>query len=448
MMDSLLNTSRPPVFCPGCAHDTVTRALDRTLVNMGLTGEQVVVVSDIGCSGLFDTFFNTHAMHGLHGRALTYATGIKMARPDLHVIVTMGDGGLGIGGAHLLAACRRNLDITLLVLNNFNFGMTGGQFSATTPNDAAVGSGFLNQLDRPMDACEVVAAAGAPHVSRCSCYDKGLSGVIEKAMRFEGFAFIDMWGVCPGRYTRRNKLTPKMIAASLAGLKLFEGEITGNLRQEYGSQYRKLSAVQPAPPKPAEVQSLFQAPVSGREEIIILGGAGQRIVTAGEILCLGGMTAGLKATQKNDYPITVLRGHSISELILSPEEIAFTAIEKPGIVIAIGPEGVNRRRELFRNLGPDTLVIKPTDLEIPVSEAEIMAIDFKALAIRPPDMALAALAILAVSGRLITPEMLIKALEYRFTGKVLESSRALVERIQSELPDLVRDHGADSAIQP
>ncbi|MBW2656782.1 MAG: 2-oxoglutarate synthase, partial [Deltaproteobacteria bacterium] len=140
-MDSLLNIERPPVFCPGCSHDKITHTLDKAFQNMGLSGEKVAIVSDIGCSGLFDTFFNTHALHGLHGRALTYAAGLKLARPDLNVVVTMGDGGQGIGGAHLLAACRRNLDLTLLVLNNFNFGMTGGQFSATTPLDAQVGSG-------------------------------------------------------------------------------------------------------------------------------------------------------------------------------------------------------------------------------------------------------------------------------------------------------------------
>ena len=102
-------------------------------MRMGFSGKDVVIVSDIGCSGLFDTFFNTHAFHGLHGRALTYATGIKMARPDLKVVVTMGDGGLGIGGAHVLSTCRRNIDLTLLVLNNFNYGMTGGQCSSTIP---------------------------------------------------------------------------------------------------------------------------------------------------------------------------------------------------------------------------------------------------------------------------------------------------------------------------
>ena len=105
-MDSLLNTERPPVFCPGCSHEHITRALDRAFQILALPADRIVIVSDIGCSGLFDTFFNTHAMHGLHGRALTYATGIKLARPELTVMVTMGDGGLGIGGAHLLAACR------------------------------------------------------------------------------------------------------------------------------------------------------------------------------------------------------------------------------------------------------------------------------------------------------------------------------------------------------
>ena len=141
-MDSLLNSDRPSVFCPGCAHDQVLHALDRALTDMGLSGEKTAIVTDIGCSGLLDTFFNTHAFHGLHGRALTYATGIKLAQPGLKVIVTMGDGGMGIGGAHVLSTCRRNIDLTLLVLNNFNYGMTGGQCSATTPQNAVVGSGL------------------------------------------------------------------------------------------------------------------------------------------------------------------------------------------------------------------------------------------------------------------------------------------------------------------
>ena len=222
-MSSLINTRRPLVFCPGCSHERIVGALDKTFQTLGLDGNQVVIVSDIGCSGLFDTFFHTHAFHGLHGRALTYATGIKMARPDLTVVVTMGDGGLGIGGAHVLSTCRRNIDLTLLVLNNFNYGMTGGQCSSTTPQEAAVGSGFLNRLEKPVDLCKVAAAAGAPYVTRTSTYAPDLVDEMAAAIGFKGFSVIDIWGVCPGRYTKRNKLTPKMIDAQLTRLTSCQG---------------------------------------------------------------------------------------------------------------------------------------------------------------------------------------------------------------------------------
>ncbi|MBW1747712.1 MAG: 2-oxoglutarate synthase, partial [Deltaproteobacteria bacterium] len=240
-MSSLLNTSRPPVFCPGCSHDRITHALDKAFLNLGFQGEDVVIVTDIGCSGLFDTFFNTHAFHGLHGRALTYATGLKMAHPELNVIVTMGDGGLGIGGAHILSACRRNLDLTLLVLNNFNFGMTGGQFSATTPLNALVGSGFLNRMERPIDVCQVASSAGAPYAKRFSSYAKNLVEEMENAIRFEGFSILDIWGICPGRYTKRNRLTPKTIEDTLAKMPSMKNPVPENLRKEYGRHYRELA---------------------------------------------------------------------------------------------------------------------------------------------------------------------------------------------------------------
>jgi Pyruvate/2-oxoacid:ferredoxin oxidoreductase gamma subunit len=241
-----------------------------------------------------------------------------------------------------------------------------------------------------------------------------------------------MWGVCPGRYTRRNKLTPKIIESSLAESEPYKGEIKDNLRAEYGAHYRETAAGQTAPSPPADIQPEFTAPVTGRQEILILGGAGQRIVTAGEILCLAGMTAGLNATQKNDYPITVLRGHSVSELILSPDEIEFTGIAQPGAVVAIGPEGVNRRHALFAQLGPETVVIKPAGLALPDTRAEVMEIDFKAMGVKSPDMALAALAILAQADRVLTIDMLNSALEYRFSDKVLEASRAIVAKVLSK----------------
>ncbi|MEE4263534.1 MAG: thiamine pyrophosphate-dependent enzyme [Desulfobacteraceae bacterium] len=428
-MDSLLNNERPPVFCPGCSHDRITQTLDRAFQNMGLTAAQIVMVSDIGCSGLFDTFFNTHALHGLHGRALTYATGLKLARPDLNVVVTMGDGGQGIGGAHLLAACRRNLDLTLLVLNNFNFGMTGGQYSATTPLDAEVGSGFLNQLEHPMDICQVARSAGAPYVTRCSGYDSDLAEEIQRAVEFKGFSILDIWGVCPGRYTKKNRLTPKAIETTLAGLPPIQGVVAENNRQEYGAHYRDAAARQRRVGDPLKIEAQFAPPRPGRQEVVLLGSAGQRIITAGEILCLAGMTAGLQTTQKNEYNITVLRGPSISELILSPDEIDYTGIERPGAVVVLDQEGADRRRTMFDHLEEDTLVVKIEGVEIPACKAQIHGVNLKTLGIKKPDWALASLTFLANPGRIISLEMLTAALKIRFKGKILENALELIRKV-------------------
>jgi len=425
-MASLLNTNRPPVFCPGCSHDRVVRVLDQVFQKMGLAGEEIAMVSDIGCSGLFDTFFNTHALHGLHGRALIYATGIKMARPHLKVIVTMGDGGLGIGGAHVLAACRRNIDLTLLVLNNFNYGMTGGQCSSTTPRDARVDSGFLNRLEKPIDICEVAGAAGAGLVMRASAYEKGLAEKLEAAIRFEGFSVVDIWEICPGRYTKRNKITPQSIEAGLEQLPPLDGFIARNARKEYSRAYREEGARCEQPSRPIRIEASHRAPQRGRQEVIILGSAGQRIVTAGEILCLAGATAGLHATQKNDYPVTVMRGHSVAEIILDESEVGYTGIGRPSVVIALAREGINRRKDLFGSLSKEVLVLKANGLELPRCGTGVIEMDFKSRGIKSQDWALASLACIAARNRVLTREMLMSALGLRFKGTALENAAEIL----------------------
>ena len=132
-METMLNTistyrslERPKYpFCPGCGHTLTNDHLNAALVQLQLDPRKTVVVTDIGCVGMSDQYFDVQAFHGLHGRAITYATGIKLANPDLTVVVLMGDGGVGIGGAHLINAARRNIGIIVLVFNNLNFGMTG-----------------------------------------------------------------------------------------------------------------------------------------------------------------------------------------------------------------------------------------------------------------------------------------------------------------------------------
>lgn len=428
-MVSLLNAQRPPVFCPGCSHERITTALDQALEKMGLTGSQVVIVSDIGCSGLFDTFFNTHAFHGLHGRALTYATGLKMARPELKVIVTMGDGGLGIGGAHLLSTCRRNIDLTLLILDNFNYGMTGGQFSSTTPQAAEVASGFLNRLEKPIDICQVAAASGAAFVTRTSSYAPELVDEMVAAISYEGFALLDMWGICPGRYTKRNKITPRGIAADVAALPRFKGPVPENQRSEYSVAYREAAGRLDPPQPPPAIEVSFAAPQIGRQEVLILGSAGQRIVTAGEIFCLAGMAGGWYATLKSDYPITVLRGHSVSEMVLAPQPVDYTGIERADVVIALADEGVRRRERMLTRLGKNALVIKASGVNLPQTAATVQTVDFKAQKVKAQDWALASLALLAKKERIINLDMLKAALAARFNQGVLEAAVDLVARI-------------------
>ena len=428
-MGSLLNESRPPVFCPGCTHDRISHALDTCFQNMGLKGNDIVMVSDIGCSGLFDTFFNTHAFHGLHGRALTYAAGMKLARPDLHVVVTMGDGGMGIGGAHFLSACRRNLDITLLVLNNFNFGMTGGQFSSTTPPEAQVGSGFLNRLEQPMDICCLARAAGATYVTRCSGLKSDLPAKIEKAIRHEGFSVMDIWGICTGRYTKRNRLTPQTIEEGLSKLAPEEGPVAENQRKEYGRHYRETARAMKEATLPKKMEKQCDPPQLDRQEVIILGSAGQRIQTAGELIGFAVLSAGLKSTQKNEYNITVLTGPSISELVLSFEEIDYTGTVNPTVVIALAQEGVARRKDLFGKLSKQALVLQVPGVDIPTTEAQVVLMDFKSQGIKKSDWALASLGTLARMGRVLNIEMLEAALKERFKGATLEGVRDVLAKV-------------------
>jgi 2-oxoglutarate ferredoxin oxidoreductase subunit beta len=432
-MNSFLNKERPLVFCPGCTHERITKGLDKTLIDMGLVADKTVIVTDIGCSGLFDTFFNVHALHGVHGRALTYAAGLKLADPTLTVIVTMGDGGLGIGGAHVLAACRKNLDLTLIILNNFNFGMTGGQYSATTPSDALVGSEFLNQAEMPIDICRIAKSAGATYVSKCSGHDAALPDELAKAIKHKGFSVVETLGMCTGRYTKRNKLTPKVIDQIInpanPGQPFEGGVVKENQRPEYGELYRKLAREKTRFPEALTIEKSFDIADAQRQEVVILGSAGMRIVTAGDIVCYAGISAGMNVSIKNDYNITVLRGQSVSEILLSPEKIGYTGIESPTVVMALSDEGVQRRQKIFKTLDAATVVLKEKSVDIPETPAQVMEIDFKGLKIKKQDWALASLGVLADKEILFSKQMLAFALKSRFSEKVFTLAMETIEKI-------------------
>lgn len=209
VFDKYLRTNKMPhIWCPGCGNGIVTGAIIRAIDKLGLNQDNVVIVAGIGCSSRANGYLNFCGLHTNHGRALAYATGVKMAKPDLKVIVVTGDGDCtSIGGNHFIHACRRNIDITTVVFNNDNYGMTGGQFSPTTPLGSKTKTSIFGSIDSPFDICKLAEAAGATYVSRATAYHvQMLINQIADAIAHPGFSVVEAVCSCPTLYGRLNKL--------------------------------------------------------------------------------------------------------------------------------------------------------------------------------------------------------------------------------------------------
>ncbi len=349
----------PYPFCPGCGHGPILDRLNQALVRTRLDPHQVVLVSDIGCSGLSDQYFATSAFHGLHGRSLTYATGIKLARPELNVIVLMGDGGTGIGGAHLLAAARRNIGLTLLVFNNFNYGMTGGQQSATTPLGGITTTTPAGNLERPLDLCATVAANGASWVYRGTSFDADLDERIAAAILHPGFALLDLWELCTAYFQPRNRWSKKSLTDTLEELGFATGLLVDEKRTEYAAGYRAMTAplhrLPALPPRPLAAR--FTPRLGKAYRLVLAGSAGGRVGTAARLGATAAVMSGLWAAQRADYPVTVKSGHSVAELVLAPEPIDHAGIERPDAVVMLTPEGAAAVRPRLAGLDRGATVL-------------------------------------------------------------------------------------------
>ncbi len=331
-------------FCPGCGHGFVLDHLNAALVKLQLDPHKTVIVTDIGCVGLSDQYFDVNAFHGLHGRSVTYATGIKLADPELNVVVLMGDGGVGIGGAHLLNAARRNIGITVLVLNNLNFGMTGGEHSVTTPHGSVTATTRGGNLERPLDVCATVAVNGASYVYRGTSFDKDLPDRIAEAIQTPGFALLDVWELCTAYYVPNNKFSKNELMNTMQGLGLPAGILqrkeNPELSHAYREEYASMRGKPVMPPQPIEKK--FDNALAAPTRVVIAGAAGGKVRSTASALALGGMYSGLWATQRDDYPTTVMSGYSVSEVILSRDEILYMGISKPDILAVITPEGLSQ----------------------------------------------------------------------------------------------------------
>jgi len=202
----------PHIWCEGCGNGVILNCFVRALEEMKIDVNKVVVVSGIGCIGRLSGYTNTDSYHTTHGRAIAFATGARLANPELKVVVISGDGDLfAIGGNHFIHAARRNVDIQVICANNFNYGMTGGQYGPTTPLDAWTTTTPYGNIEHPFNLVHLASASGAVYVARwTTLHVRRLTESIKKMLQKTGFSFIEVITPCPEIYGRRNKMATGM----------------------------------------------------------------------------------------------------------------------------------------------------------------------------------------------------------------------------------------------
>lgn len=247
----------PHMWCPGCGHGVVLNAMLRAIDNLGLTKNDIVMVSGIGCSSRISGYVDFHTLHTVHGRALAFATGVKMSWPELQLIVPTGDGdALAIGGNHFIHAARRNIDMTAVVMNNRIYGMTGGQYSPLSGYGISATTAPFGNIDQGFDIVELAKAAGATFVARTTTYHvQQIADILQEAIPHRGFSVVEIVFQCPTYFGRKNKeggavemmkrmkdaTTPIGSKAKVAHPELIErGVFIRKDLPEYCSEYNKI----------------------------------------------------------------------------------------------------------------------------------------------------------------------------------------------------------------
>ncbi len=202
----------PTLWCWGCGDGVILKSFIRAVDKLGWKKDDICLVSGIGCSGRFSSYVDFNTVHTTHGRTIAFATGIKLANPDKHVVCVAGDGdALAIGGNHTIHGCRRNIDITMILINNFIYGLTNSQTSPTTPQGMWTVSQKAGNIDPTFDACELAIAAGASFVGRETVNSpKKMEKLFVQAMEHKGFSFLDIQSNCHINLGRKNKMQSAM----------------------------------------------------------------------------------------------------------------------------------------------------------------------------------------------------------------------------------------------
>jgi 2-oxoglutarate ferredoxin oxidoreductase subunit beta len=431
-------------YCKGCGHGLVLRALDAALSKVHRPAHEVVIVSDIGCVGLADALFTgPHTVHTTHGRSTAFATGMALADEvmgggRLKPIVLIGDGGAMIGLGHLVHAALVNPAVTVVVHNNFLFGMTGGQNSAYTPLDFITATTPAGNAVPPLDLGQVLLASRASFVARKLATDRDLSEVLARAIAHPGFAVVEILELCTAFATRWNPLTGAQLkaVADAAGYQL--GILREAPRTKAAETFTQRAAGPSPSPRGRGNPVEFAAQLDRPTGLVLAGSAGEGVQTAASILASAAMRAGLQATQKNDNPVTQGTGFSVSEVILSPDEVLFTGIEKPDALLVISDDGCRElgRSGVFERVGETSLVIADAEVTLPELPCRVARFPFRKVA-GPKAAAIAAAAVWADATRSVPLDAVWRALEARLgveAASIMAQAGSFLDAVSPSTP--------------
>jgi len=372
-MNKILNTQNLP-FCKGCGHDLIAKNTAIAIEKLNYSPLDVILVTDIGCHGIIDGSFNTHTLHGLHGRAVSLGVGVSLGlnKQNKKVIVFIGDGGATIGLQHLLEAARLNIDITIVVHNNMLYGMTGGQTSGLTPQGFNTTTAPQGNTFEQYDICDLMHKAGASYVSRVIGIGD-ISQNLEEAISVKGCSLVEVFELCPGYGM---KLNPKR---KLTEILESSGKAEGKWLNE-----RKAFNVDEKLQTDSLLKSLKPIEITGKQKfktiysILLSGSAGEGVQTAANILAKAAVSSGYHVTQKGSYPVTVGVGFSTAEIIISPDEILYHGMTIPDIVVITSEDGLKHSYKKITSMKTGTLLIDKS-LTVPSTGAKVYSIDFRSI---------------------------------------------------------------------
>jgi len=411
-------------FCKGCGHSHVVTRLNDALVELQIDPSKVLLVSDIGCIGLVDNLFpDLHTMHTTHGRSTAFATGVEIAdaiknTSELKTIVIIGDGGAMIGLLHLVNAALMNVDITVILANNFLFGMTGGQNSNFSPLEFITPTTPRGNMIPPIDICNILDGCGAGFVARTLATDKNLPHVIAQAIAHPGFALVEIVELCTEYAVKPNEITGKSLEEILARHQLSLGILRqSSVRKEFGVLYKEKyePRVENDNTSSEYIDQLFSGSLQKQMGIVIAGTAGERVQSTAYLLARAAVMSGLECTQKNDNPVTQGSGFSLSEVCISPTEIYYTAIDEPDIIVVTSTDGLEEllSNGTFSRASEKTLILADAELSLHETNARVVRYNFRKK-MSPSRASMAGVFLASLLVDIVPPEALQAAIKERF----------------------------------